>query len=305
LEPVLHDSTKPRPAFSQFCPVLAWRLSLMTDSNVRALPPESVEPEPSAAADPWRPQIRHGADSGLPALKVPVTHFAAERIQKLIVEGAWREGERLPGERQLADQLSVSRVSLRHALSLLETLGFIAIEPGRGAFVQPADRRRSQPRAKLAGAYQADEVFLLRCMLNGWAAALLAPRITASQVHSLAGAVAEMREAAQRRDAAQLSEWDMRFHDLLFQLCGNKLLADLVQTIQKERGDSGRMAYVDEESMLRPVTEHQAVVDALAAHDAAGAKQAVQQHLRNAAQRAGIDLGPLLQALSPDAVEAV
>src|SRR6185369_12672749 len=120
-----------------------------------------VQAEPSAADAQW-PQIRHGVDSGLPALKVPVTHFAAERIQKLIVEGAWREGDRLPGERQLADQLGVSRVSLRHALSLLETLGFIAIEPGRGAFVQPADRRRTQPRTKLAGTYRAEEVFLLR-----------------------------------------------------------------------------------------------------------------------------------------------
>jgi GntR family transcriptional regulator, transcriptional repressor for pyruvate dehydrogenase complex len=235
------------------------------------------------------PVIRHGAAQapGLPALKVPVTHYAAERIQRMILDGAWGVGERLPGERQLSEQLGVSRVSLRHALALLETLGFIAIEPGRGAFVQPEDQRRTQARWKLAGRYAGDEVFAARSMLNGWAAGLLARRISASQSHALAGALAEMREAAQRGDAAGVNEWDMRFHDMLFEFSGNQLLADLSRTLHKERSDSSHLAAGDPASIRALIAEHESVLQALGMRDAAQAKAAVERHLLAEAQRAG------------------
>jgi GntR family transcriptional repressor for pyruvate dehydrogenase complex len=236
------------------------------------------------------PQIRHGEGTVLPALKVPVTHFAAERIQRMIIDGAWQVGHRLPGERQLSEQLGVSRVSLRHALSLLETLGFVAIEPGRGAFVLPEERRRVQGRWKLAGRYTAGEVFLTRCMLNGWAAALLAPRIAASELHALTGAVAEMSEAAQRNDLTQLNEWDMRFHDMLFEYCGNKLLADLARTMHKERSDSTQLAFAGADRGAAALDEHRSVIEALQRRDSAAAKEAVERHLCNEAQRAGCDI---------------
>ena len=267
----------------------------MTDLTLLYPPTESASTDDAV---PAAPHFRHGGDSGLPALKVPVTHVAAERIQKLIQDGAWRVGERLPGERQLADQLGVSRVSLRHALSLLETLGYLAIEPGRGAFVQAPEQRRNQPRRKLVGSYAADEVFLMRFLLNGWAAALLAPRITASQVHALSGAVAEMREAAERGHVQQLCEWDARFHDLLFQLCGHHLLNDLSQVMRDERHQRNHMTYADTASLHAPVEEHQAIVDALAARDAEGARAAVQRHLAQAARRAGCELPPIAAALA-------
>jgi GntR family transcriptional repressor for pyruvate dehydrogenase complex len=238
------------------------------------------------------PVIRHGAAStpSLPALKVPVTHYAADRIQRMILDGAWGVGERLPGERQLSEQLGVSRVSLRHALALLETLGFIAIEPGRGAFVQPEDQRRTQARWKLAGRYAGDEVFFARSMLNGWAAGLLARRISASQSHALAGALAEMREAAAKGDAAGVHEWDMRFHDMLFEFCGNQLLADLSRTLHKERSDSVHLAGGDPESIKALIAEHESVLQALAARSPSQAKAAVERHLMEEAKRAGCEV---------------
>jgi GntR family transcriptional repressor for pyruvate dehydrogenase complex len=237
------------------------------------------------------PVFSHGRITGLPAIKVPVTHFAAERIQRMIHEGAWKVGDRLPGERQLAEQLGVSRVSLRHALTLLETLGFVAIEPGRGAFVRPEDQRRRQlGRHKLSGRYAGDEVFLMRCVLNGWAAALLAQRIGASQLHGMAGALAEMREALHDGDLGRVHEWDMRFHDQLFEFCGNKLMADMAKSLQKERSDSSQLAAGDRASIVASLEEHQAVVDALRAKDAVAAKAAIELHLRNEAGRVGCDI---------------
>lgn len=248
--------------------------------------------EAMAAMGGDAPVIRHSPSQlpGLPALKVPVTHYAAERIQRMILDGAWAVGERLPGERQLSEQLGVSRVSLRHALALLETLGFIAIEPGRGAFVQPEEARRTQARWKLAGRYAGEEVFVARSMLNGWAAGLLARRISASQSHSLAGALAEMREAAQRGDVHGVNEWDMRFHDMLFEFCGNQLLADLSRTLHKERRDSSQLAAGDAESVRALIAEHESVLQALGTRDPLQAKQAVERHLMAEARRAGCEV---------------
>jgi GntR family transcriptional repressor for pyruvate dehydrogenase complex len=61
----------------------------------------------------------------------------AHRIETLIVEGVWKTGDRLPSERELAQQLEVSRPSLREALHKLEVRGLVETLQGGGTFVRP------------------------------------------------------------------------------------------------------------------------------------------------------------------------
>ena len=70
--------------------------------------------------------------------------FIASEIKKSILAKKFQEGDRLPSERSLADQFSVSRLSIRDALRLLETQGLIVIKQGAtgGAFVQAASQEK-------------------------------------------------------------------------------------------------------------------------------------------------------------------
>ena len=61
----------------------------------------------------------------------------ARHIQGMILSGELATGRRIPGQREFAEQLGISRASLREALLTLETLGLVRTEPGRGTFVSP------------------------------------------------------------------------------------------------------------------------------------------------------------------------
>jgi GntR family transcriptional regulator len=89
----------------------------------------------------------------------PLYSLVASRAEQLIASGAWREGDRLPPERQLCHQFDVSRSTLRQALGELEERGLISRHQGRGTFV-------ARPRLQLpiAGAFSIGEAMRQRGM---------------------------------------------------------------------------------------------------------------------------------------------
>src|SRR5947209_226399 len=86
------------------------------------------------------------------APRYPVSRSTLSRIQAMVLGGEFAPGQRLPAERQLAEQLSVSRASLREALSTLETLGVVRVEPHRGTFVAVDEYANGTAQGELAAA---------------------------------------------------------------------------------------------------------------------------------------------------------
>lgn len=228
--------------------------------------------------------------------RLPVTYQAAQQLQQMILDGVWAEGMRLPAQRELSEKLGVSRASLREALSVLETLGILSIEPGRGVFVRAADEPAPEAENGLmrAGRYSALDVFQVRYAINSTAATLAATRLTDTELHELQQITDAMRDALARRDFLFVSEQDFLFHSTLFKCCGNTMLFDLANTVQQERYESTALASADHSGLTLAVEEHQAVVDALVLRDPVKARTAIELHVRNAGVRAGIDPDLLL-----------
>lgn len=78
--------------------------------------------------------------------RVTLTQSCAEALQEAIESGAYRPGSRLPSEAELAEQLSVSRATLREALRLLDERGLIRRRHGRGTFVRERPIRKELNR---------------------------------------------------------------------------------------------------------------------------------------------------------------
>ena len=70
-------------------------------------------------------------------------HLVAERIKELILNGTYPPGSRLPGERELAEQFEVSRVTIREAEIALQALGYLDIKTGSGVYVLDAANVRT------------------------------------------------------------------------------------------------------------------------------------------------------------------
>ncbi|MBI2310903.1 MAG: FadR family transcriptional regulator [Betaproteobacteria bacterium] len=226
-----------------------------------------------------------------------------EKIQQMILDGVWKEGQRLPSQRELAETLGVSRASLREALSALETLGFLRIEPGRGVFVVSEAERQSQRKNewRFAGRYALRDVFQVRFIIEGLAAALAATALTDEEIARLDSIVGDMREAAKRRDLVFLSDRDSAFHSLIFGSCPNRMLKDIADRVHRERDESSHLAFTDHRLISAPVDEHQNIVDALAARDPLQARLAMESHILHAAERAGIVLKPTAAMLTDNA----
>jgi DNA-binding FadR family transcriptional regulator len=215
----------------------------------------------------------------------------ARRIEAMIQQGGYRSGDRLPAERELALVLGVSRPSAREAVIALEVAGIVEVRTGSGIYVRmsgPSGHARL--RQFLAGdpgpgPYEALEV---RRLLEGEAAFRAASRLDTGELAELRATIAAMRDdpapVPRRGDAA-----DRAFHELIASAAGNSVLAMMVSEVWDARTlplwrrwmERTRTAAMH----LERVEEHQRIVERLAAHDGAGARDAMHHHVDQVSRR--------------------
>ena len=206
----------------------------------------------------------------------------AEQLRSLITAGEFTAGSRLPAERDLAKQLGVSRPSVREALIALEVEGWVEVRTGSGVYVQDRNNTtaaRGNPIA--ANEWGPLELIRARRVLEGEIASLAASMAKRKDIAAMRQALADMVRDA---DAGTLPiEGDRAFHSAIVQSTGNIVLIETVHTFWDSRrgplferlGD-----YFETVASWRSaIAEHTAILDAIAAHDAAGARAAMHAHM--------------------------
>jgi DNA-binding FadR family transcriptional regulator len=207
----------------------------------------------------------------------------AQELARLIDDGTFKAGSRLPAERDLARSLGVSRSSLREALGALEIEGRIAIRIGSGAYVTAPPRRAASRSGPKTGTSPFD-VLRTRRLVEGEAAALAARHATPAQLKAMTSAL--RRLAADMRANRMQSPADREFHLRIAAASGNSALALVVERLWEEGGQplSVRIEelFVSRGRKRDNIAEHEAVLDAIRRHDPAAARRAMRLHLANA-----------------------
>jgi GntR family transcriptional regulator, transcriptional repressor for pyruvate dehydrogenase complex len=231
----------------------------------------------------------------LVAARLPASQTAVQALLQLIVSGQLAEGARLPPERQLAAELKVSRATLREALSILETLGLVRIEPSRGAFVaaQEANGSLATDPRRLGIRYELRDVYQIRLATEAYAARLAAMRISPDDVAALEAAHASFRTAAAAQDLVSSSLYDFEFHHLVMRLSGNRMLTDLGSNYRAVLLASQRLPMVQPRRRWEPIIEHERILEALTRRDPEGAAYFMRLHITKSATAAGIDVADL------------
>lgn len=233
----------------------------------------------------------------------------AQTLQQGILCGDYPSGSRLPPQRELAASLGVSRASLREALTVLETLGLVDILPSRGVVVrgpQASAERMHRPFATPAlGTLSPRQLIELRLVLEpGWTA-LAAARMQAAGLRHLQWLQQQLAHALARNDLLSAAEADLHFHLLLAQQSGNPGLMAIAGQLEHAIGHSLRLPFARNGADDHPAHEHDAIVQAIAAGDAAASADAMRAHLLSAARRSGIDLNAPPAASEPMQPEPV
>lgn len=224
----------------------------------------------------------------------------ADRIRAVIVEQGLATGARLPAERELAQQLGVSRPSLREALIALELDGWLEIRGGSGVYV--CDRQGAVVGAtSLLGDSPAD-LMQARVVLESAIVMLAAARVTREGLQRVEKALLGMRE--QHEQGIKPVEADRRFHLGIAEMTGNTVLVDMVGLLFDGRHSplSVRMSSEAEASTQIwqvALGEHEAVYRALQARNPQAAAAALGSHLLASHERWMGELADPASRLAP------
>lgn len=209
----------------------------------------------------------------------------ADQIRSLIAAGGFAPGTRLPPERDLAQQLGVSRPSLREALIALEIDGSVEIRMGSGIYVSAARERPGGGTVALGES--PSELMQARAALEGAVVVVACARATPDGMARLRETLTRMQtDIDQGRSPL---EHDRQFHLILAQMSGNSVMARLVGELFDERhsplSSQFRERFDSPGTWRAALAEHEAIVQALETADPLAAQTAMRQHLKASTDR--------------------
>jgi GntR family transcriptional repressor for pyruvate dehydrogenase complex len=210
-----------------------------------------------------------------------VTSEAIDKIQRLIISGSWGPGDRLPKETELAAQLGLSRNSLREAVRALSQLRVLEVRQGDGTYVTSLEPNllleSTSFVSHLLVGESALELFEVRRLLEGAAAALAAARIDAAGKEALRTKLEQMTET---ETVEELVEADVDFHAIIAGATGNTFLTSLLASLSS-RTMRARIWRGREVDNALDVTrdEHRRIYEAIAGGDPELARAAAMAHI--------------------------
>lgn len=216
----------------------------------------------------------------------------ARAIATAIADGRYAPGDRLPSERELAEEYSVSRPTIRDAMIALEFQGLVEARPGSGVYVAaaPTANEADEPGISALAITEAQRLF------EGEACALAATCITEDQLAALDLVLQEMSSASKDDDLDQLEQ---DFHLMIARGSGNAAIVTGIEDLWDMRQQSSSCT-----ATLRRVrvqsgssaSEHRKILEALRARDSKAARLALHGHFNRLIEG-------LLDLAEADAVE--
>ncbi len=232
------------------------------------------------------PPANDPADAIKPIGRPNLTREVVNAIARLIMERVWRPGDSIPSEKELASRFGVGRSTIREAIQSLVTMGVVAIRPGEGSFIR-------EPTSELLS-----DAFLWGLLLSPRNVGdFTAFRICVETTCAAAAAHARSRVVAERlfellqlmkadqNDDQRFKDHDHRFHVTIAETTGNPIFVKVVATLLSTVGlwfpiTSPLTGNADDTH-----AEHSAIAIAIAEGDEHKAREVMQRHLLNAAER--------------------
>lgn len=229
-----------------------------------------------------------------------VRAIVADKIAALIVTGALRVDDVLPGERDLAAALCVSRETVRGGLLLLARRGIVAVSHGTRTRVVSAEVGALAQGVVAPGhlnAYGIEDVHAARMAVELPLVAAAARTMDAATLHILDVSLAA--QVAAGDDPVRFLICDRAFHLAIYQAAPNAVLSDMVCALYGHMMEHRRAAMARPGAIARSLADHRAIVAALRARDAAATTAAFRTHLEriHATTR---DLVAPARAVGPD-----
>jgi len=200
--------------------------------------------------------------------RLPLHEVVAGRVRDLIIEGRLAPGEEV-SEPMLCELLGVSRTPIREAIRTLAGEGLIVLRPGRSTIVRQFTREEVRGMLEVIAE------------LEAMAARQVCARATDARIGEIVAVHRQMMHHFEARERLPYYKLNQAVHSLIVSSTGNAALAEVHELLQARMK---RIRYIGNDTPERWVsaaTEHEAMVEALIARDAAAAERAIRTHLDN------------------------
>jgi GntR family transcriptional regulator, transcriptional repressor for pyruvate dehydrogenase complex len=210
-----------------------------------------------------------------------------QRIQAMLVERKLKPNDRLPSERELADQFGVSRTVVREAVKGLAAKGLLTVGVGRGGTTVRAPSAASMTEIMtlfLRGEHQAlDTRHLIeaRQVLEVSIAGLAAERRSAADLTAMRAILEKTKDIA---DVTSFVTWDLAFHNALAQATHNPVFPLFLDSINELMIEVRRLGYQTSGAATRTYRYHHAIFVEVERGDADAARHAMHRHLLESAR---------------------
>jgi GntR family transcriptional repressor for pyruvate dehydrogenase complex len=214
----------------------------------------------------------------------PGYELVAEKILAKIAADKLVPGDRLPTEREIAEELGVSRAVTREAVKILAALNRVTVRKGAGICVaaptEPAGASmlsQFQP----TNLEQVQMLFAYRRLIESESASRAAMRANPQQVRELVALAAASADAAARDDEPAFATLDADFHVALAAGAGNLFIEASVSMVRSYSGQVGRLLFRGQKpgSLVVAGAQHQDIAAGVAAGDPAAAAKALVLHI--------------------------
>lgn len=220
-------------------------------------------------------------DSGAelrPAQRVRLYEELERQLRQYIRDAGLGPGDRFPTERELAEQLAVSRTSVRQAIVSLQVQGLVEVRHGDGMYVRRLDGRLDPPTQLLERRRRLPEILEARDTLECRLAGLAAERRTAEDIAAIQRGLQQMEEEIDRGDIG--AEGDAAFHRAVTMAAKNEVLAHLMSVIEQPIVESRFESLSEPGRPRRSLATHRRIAVAIERGDARAATLAMRRHIK-------------------------
>lgn len=212
--------------------------------------------------------------------RVSVIDEIVERIRQKIANKEYKPGEKLPSEKELCEQLGVGRSSVREAFRVLQTLGYVEIERGKGAFAAQGVAGEANIKSWFAKKETDLEEYLdVRLSMEPYAANLAAQRGTADEKVQLAEIFSKYKRAAQNNEHSKLTLLDEKFHQQIISMTHNSILLRMSETIFAEFAPALAKVILLSHETGEAVFFHEKILEAIIKGDGGESEKLMRAHL--------------------------
>lgn len=208
------------------------------------------------------------------------------QIEESVLKGTLKPGDQLPAERELAQQLGVSRTAVREAVKALREKGLVEAYSGRGTFITDgtshAARQSFDLMVKIGQQESSANLAELRLILEPGIAALAALRIEEEYLVAMRDAVAVMDRSL--KDPAAYIEADLDFHLALAETVANPLILSLIDSIVGLLREQRIKIFNVEGGPQRGQVHHKRILEAMEQRNPEMARNAMSAHLEQVRQ---------------------